>query len=55
MKDQKRFYDIVKPKFTGKSKVKEHITLIEKDEVISDETKVAEILNNSFVDAVPKE
>merc|ERR1712240_218783 len=29
MKDQKRFYDIVKPKFTGKSKLKENITLIE--------------------------
>ena len=53
IKDKKKFYDIVKPKFTGKSKVKEHITLIEKDEVISDETKVAEILNNNFVDAVP--
>ena len=53
MKDQKNFYDIVKPKFTGKSKLKEKITLIENDELISDEGKVAEILNNNFVDAVP--
>ena len=53
MKDQKRFYDIVKPKFTGKSKLKENITLIENDELISDKTEVAEILNNNFVDAVP--
>ena len=52
-KEQKRFYDIVKPKFTGKSKLKEKITLIEKDEVISDAGKVAEILNDNFVDAVP--
>ena len=53
MKDQKRFYDIVKTEFTGKSKLKENITLIEKDELISGKTKVAEILNNNFVDAVP--
>jgi exonuclease III len=53
MKDQKQFYNIVKPKFTGKSKLKTNITLIEDDEIISEEEKVAEILNNNFVDAVP--
>ena len=53
MKEQKKFYDIVKPKFTGKSKLKQKITLIEKYEVISDGEKVAEILNDNFVDAVP--
>ena len=52
LKDQKRFYEIVKPKFTGKSKVKEKITLIEKEELIADEGKIAEIMNNYFVDAV---
>ena len=53
MKEKKKFFDIVKPKFTGKSKLKENITLIEKDEVFSDKEKVAEILNDNFVDAVP--
>ena len=40
-------------KFTGKSKQKSKITLIENDEIISEEGKVAEILNNYYVDAVP--
>jgi hypothetical protein len=53
MNDQKQFYDIVKPKFTGKSKLKTKITLIEDDDIISEGQKVAEILNNNFVDAVP--
>ena len=53
MKDNKKFWDVMKPKFTGKSKLKSKITLIEKDEIISDEKQVAEILNNNFVDAVP--
>ena len=42
----------MKPKFTGKSKLKEKITLIEKDELIADEGKVAEIMNDNFIDAV---
>ena len=42
----------MKPICTGKSKVKSKITLIENDEIISDDKKVAEILNNNFVDAV---
>ena len=53
MSDKKKFWDVVKPQFTGKSKIKSKITLIEKDEIISDEQKVAEILNDNFVDAVP--
>ena len=53
MKDNKRFWNVVKPKFTGKSKQKSKITLIENDEIISEEGKVAEILNNYYVDAVP--
>ena len=53
MKDNKKFWNVVKPKFTGKSKQKSKITLIENDEIISEEGKVAEILNNYYVDAVP--
>jgi hypothetical protein len=53
MKDNKKFWDVMKPKFTGKSKLKSKITLIENNEMISDEQQVAEILNNNFVDAVP--
>jgi hypothetical protein len=53
LKDNKKFWDVVKPKFTGKSKLKSKISLIENDEIVSDEQKVAEILNNNFVDAVP--
>ena len=46
------FWEVTKPKVTGKSKVKSKITLIENNEIISDEQNVAEILNNNFVDAV---
>ena len=52
MRDNKMFWDVTKPVMTGKSKVKSKITLVENDELISDEQKVAEILNNNFVDAV---
>ena len=47
MKDNKKYWDIMKPKFTGKSKSKSKITLIENDEIITDDQKIAEILNNS--------
>ena len=53
MKDNKRYWDVMKPKFTGKSKLKSKLTLIENDEIITDDQKIAEILNNNFVDAVP--
>ena len=44
MKDNKRYWDVMKPKFTGKSKSKSKITLIENDEIITDDQKIAEIL-----------
>ena len=50
--DNKKFWNVMKPKVTGKSKLKSKITLIEKNEIVSDERNVAEILNNNFVDAV---
>ena len=52
MFDNKKFWKFIKPLFTGKSKLKTKITLIEDDEVIDNEQKVAEILNNYFIDAV---
>ena len=52
MTDNKKFWKYVKPLFSGKSKSKSKITLIYGEEIISDEQKVAEILNNYFIDAV---
>jgi exonuclease III len=52
MKDNVMLWKVMKPICTGKSKIKSKITLIENNEIISDDQKVAEILNNNFVDAV---
>ena len=52
LRDNNMFWKVMKPICTGKSKIKSKITLIEKNEIISDDKKVAEILNNNFVDAV---
>ena len=52
MSDSKKFWKYIKPLFTGKSKSKSKITLIKGEEIISDEQKVAETLNNYFIDAV---
>ena len=52
MFDNKKFWKFIKPLFTGKSKSKSNITLIEGDEVITDDQKVSETLNNYFIDAV---
>ena len=50
--DNKKFWKFIKPLFTGKSKLKSGITLIEGDEVITDEHQVSETLNNYFIEAV---
>ena len=52
MFDNKKFWKYIKPLFSGKSKSKSKITLIKGEEIISDEQKVAEILNDYFIDAV---
>ena len=52
MKDNKKFWKNVKPLFTGKSKRSTKIMLIEGDEMITNDEKVSEILNNHFIDAV---
>ena len=41
MKDQKIVYNIVKAKSAGKCKLKEKIILTEREQIISDEEKVA--------------
>ena len=50
--DNKTFWNNVKPLFTGKSKLKTNITIIEKENVVIEKEKVAEILNNYFIEAV---
>jgi hypothetical protein len=52
MSDNKKFWKYIKPLFSGKSKSKSKITLINGEEIISDEQKVAETLNNYFIEAV---
>ena len=52
MYDNKKFWKYIKPLFSGKSKLKSKITLIKGEEIISDEKKVAEIMNDYFIDAV---
>ena len=52
MKDNKKFWKNVKPLFTGKSKTMTKIMLIERDEMITNQDKVSEIMNNYFIDAV---
>ena len=52
MSDNKKIWKYIRPLFSGKSKSKSKITLIKGDEIISDDQKVAETLNNYFIDAV---
>ena len=52
MFDNKKFWKYVKPLFSGKSNLKSGITLIEGDNVVTDEQKVAQLLNDFFIDAV---
>ena len=52
MFDNKKFWKFIRPLFTGKSKSKSNITFIEGEEVITDDQRVAVILNDYFIDAV---
>ena len=47
--DSKKFWKTVKPHFSNKDKQHAKIILVEKDEIISDNNKVAEIMNDYFV------
>ena len=50
--DNKKFWQTVKPLFSNSSRGIQKITLVENDEVIADDQKVAETFNNFFVKAV---
>ena len=48
----KKFWQHVKPLFSGKSKSKTDICIVENETVITEKGKVAEIMNNYFIEAV---
>ena len=49
----KRFWQTVKPLFSDKSVSNEKITLIENDNIVSEDLELAEIFNDFFVNIVP--
>ena len=50
--DNKRFWKQVKPLFSDKAPMHDNISLFEQDEIITEEIKCAEILNNFFISSV---
>ena len=46
--DNRKFWKMVKPCFTDKVNTNEQITLVENDEIISDSSKVAQLMNTYF-------
>ena len=52
--DNKKFWRTVKPLFSNKVKSKATIKLVENDKMIDDETKIAKIFNEYFVNIVKK-
>ena len=50
--DNRKFWKIVKPLFSNKGNCGNKIKLVENEEIIDDDTKVAEELNNFFKTAV---
>ena len=50
--DNKKFWQTIKPFLSEKTKSREKITLIENENLVSDDTEVANCLNNSFSDIV---
>ena len=52
IKDSKKIWQSVKPLFSGKSKLKTNITLVDDGRMINEKEEVAEILNNYFIKAV---
>ena len=51
--DNKKFWKTVKPFLSDKTMMDDNITLVENDEIITDDLKVAEIFNNFFSEIVP--
>ena len=52
--DNKQFWKTIKPLFSDKHNISRKITLIEDDEIISNDVKVAETMNDFFSNAVDK-
>ena len=50
--DNRQFWKQVKPLFSDKTPMDDNISLFEKDELITEEVKCAEILNNFFINSV---
>ena len=50
--DNKTFWKQMKPFFFDKSKSSKHITLIEGEDIVYDDLKVGDILNNFFVSSI---
>ena len=50
--DNKKFWQNVKPLFSGKNKSQTSITLIENENIVSQKEEVAEILNTYFIESV---
>ena len=51
--DNKKFWKTVKPFLSDKTMVDDKITLVENDEIITDDLKIAETFNNFFSEIVP--
>ena len=54
IKDNKSFWENMKPLFSDKNKTRRKITLIEGDKIISNDAEVAQIMNEFFANAVSK-
>ena len=52
--DNKQFWKTIKPLFSDKHNISKKINLIEGDKIISDDDKVAEVMNDFFSNAVQK-
>ena len=53
MDDNKIFWQSIKPLFSNNQKsLQKEITIVDKDNITSENSKVAEKLNNFFIDAV---
>ena len=52
IEDNKKFWQNVKPLFSGKSKSQTNITIVDNEKVVTVKGEIAEILNNCFIEAV---
>ena len=54
MQNNKKFWQIVKPLFSNKVKVKTTIKLVENYEIVDDKIEIAKLFSEYFVDIVKK-